>query len=313
MSMLVLLTLLCAPAPDLAHDDMRELAAALSDEGRFAEAAVRFEAVAAAGGPPVAHFEAGQMRFAAGHMAHAARHFQAYIGTGLDADDLSLTQSRLARAAMGTRLIEVRLTPATTATIVARRVGDPPESRRPDLATSLHGGLAALRLDPGTWELHVDAPEHLPLRHTIEVTDARTPVELHLVPAPTTAPAPPPAPHAQAGDLRRARGQTIAGAVTLPLGLAALAGFITTTVAYRDSVAREKILGYQCNDRGALDDLRVTARRQIGAMVGLGVASGALLTTGVVLLVRGAPALRRARLALDLHPDRAGLLLSGNF
>jgi len=313
--MIVVLSLLCAPAPDLAHDDMRELAAALSDEGRFAEAAVHFEAVAAAGGPVVARFEAGQMRFAAGHMAHAARHFQAYIATGLDADELSLAQSRLARAAMGTRLLEVRLSPAIAATIRAHRVGDPPASPRPDLDTPIHGGLTALRLDPGTWELRVDSPGYLPLRHTIEVTDARTPVELRLVPvpAPTTAPARTSDPAPPARDTRHARGQTIAGAVTLPLGAAALAGFITTTVAYRNSVAREKIIGDQCNDRRALDDLRVMAQRQIGAMVGLGVASGALLSAGVVLLVRGAPALRRARLALDLDTHHAGLLLSGSF
>ena len=312
MPMIVVLFLLCAPAPDLAHDDMRELAVALSDEGRFVEAAVRFEAVAAAGGPPIARFEAGQMRFVAGHMAHAARHFQAYIASGLDADELSLAQSRLAKAATGTRLIELRLSPAITTTLLAHRVADPPGSQRPDLDSPVLGGLAALRLDPGTWELRLDVPGYLPLRHTIEVTDARTPVELRLVPAPSTAPAPTIDPSPRTHDLRRARAETIAGAVTLPLGAAALAGFITSTVAYRGSVAREKSVGYQCNDRGALDDLRVTARRQVGAMVGLGVASGALLTAGVVLLVRGA-ALRRAHLTLDLHPDHAGLLLSGRF
>lgn len=190
MTVFIALSILCAPAPDLAHEDMRELAVVLSDEGRFVEAAVRFEAIAAAGGPSVVHFEAGQMRFAAGHMAHAARHFQAYIASGLDADDLSLTQSRLAKAATGTRLIEVRLSPAIATTIRAHRIGDPPDSQRPDLDTPIHGGLAALRLDPGTWELRIDAPDHVPLRQNIEVTDIRTPIELRLDPAPAPAPAP---------------------------------------------------------------------------------------------------------------------------
>lgn len=291
MTVFIALSILCAPAPDLAHEDMRELAVALSDEGRFVEAAVRFEAIAAAGGPSVVHFEAGQMRFAAGHMAHAARHFQAYIASDLDADDLSLAQLRLAKAATGTRLIEVRLSPAIATTIHAHRIGDPPDSQRPDLDTPIGGGLAALRLDPGTWQLRIDAPGYVPLHQNIEVTDVRTPIELRLEPEPVPAPAPTIGPAPRPRDLRRARGQTIAGAVALPLGVAALAGFITATVGYRHSSAREKLVGYHCNDRAALDDLRLTAQRQIGAMVGLGVASGALLSAGVVLLVRGAPAL----------------------
>jgi len=71
--------------------------------------------------------------------------------------------------------------------------------------------------------------------------------------------------------------------------------------------------GYLFNELAALGDLRDRARSQAGAMVGLGVASGALLVAGTVLLVRGQKTLRRARLGFDLRPGGAGLLLSGNF
>jgi hypothetical protein len=113
--------------------------------------------------------------------------------------------------------------------------------------------------------------------------------------------------------LRRARGETIAGAVLVPLGVVALGGFVATTVVYAKLRSREQRLGLDCDDRDALLDLRRQARLDTGAMVGLGVASAALLTAGAVLLVRGQHTLRRPRLALDVRPGRAGLTLSGSF
>ncbi len=315
---LVLSLLIGASTTEPAPQDPQARALELYDQGRFAEAAVEFEALATQGDPRQ-FFEAGQMRFAAGHMAHASRHFQAYIGSGLDEEQRSLAQSRLMKATAGTRRVEARLTPTGAAVeIVARRVGDPPAQQRPELSTPVVAGIATLRLDPGAWELHVAAPGFVPMKQTLEVGETNAPVTLELVsvPAAETAVTPPPVPPGPRPNLRRGRALTAAGAVLLPLGLVALGGFVATTVGYRrtgEEYRRVGVDGYLCNDLAALGDLRDRARSQAGAMVGLGVASGALLVAGTVLLVRGQKTLRRARLGFDLGPGHAGLLLSGRF
>ena len=313
MSLVLVLSLL-AGTP--AQQDPQARALELYDQGRFAEAAVEFETLATQGDPKQ-FFEAGQMRFAAGHMAHASRHFQAYIASGLDEEQRSIAQSRLMKATAGTRRVEARVTPSGAATQVgARRVGDPPEQQRPELSTPVAAGSATLRLDPGAWELHVAAPGFVPVKQVLEVGETNVPVTLRLVPVPATAVTPPPAPPGPRPNLRRARAMTVAGAVMLPLGLVALGGLVGTTVAYRrtgDEYRRVGVDGYLCNDLAALGELRDRARSQAGAIVGLGVASGALLAAGTVLLVRGQRTLRRARLGLDVRPGHAGLLFSGSF
>ena len=145
MSLVLVLSLLVGePAPQ----DPQARALELYDQGRFAEAAMEFEALATQGDPKQ-FFEAGQMRFAAGHMAHASRHFQEYIASGLDEEQRSIAQSRLMKATTGTRRVEARVTPDGAATeVVARRVGDPPEQQRPELSTPVVAGTATLRLDP---------------------------------------------------------------------------------------------------------------------------------------------------------------------
>jgi len=315
MSIVLVLSLwVGAPAPQ----DPQARALELYDEGRFAEAAVEFEALARQGDPKQ-FFEAGQMRFAAGHMAHASRHFQAYIASGLDEEQRSIAQSRMRTATAGTRRVEARVTPSgAAAEVVARRVGDPPEQQRPELSTPVVAGTATLRLDPGAWELHVAAPGFVPVQQALEVGETNAPVTLVLVPVPVpaTVVTPPPVPPGPRPSLRPGRTMTAAGAVLLPLGLVALGGFVATTVGYRrtgEEYRRAGADGYLCDDLAALGDLRDRARSQAGAMVGLGVVSGALLVAGTVLLVRGQKTLRRTRLSFDLRPGRAGLLISGSF
>ncbi len=309
--------LLGAPAGEPAPSpDPYEQALALYDQGRFAEAAEGLEALAATTGQPTRRFEAGQMRIAAGHMAHAWRHFEGYLGSSLDAEQRETGEARLAKAAAGTRVIEARVMPTSVASkIVARRVGDPSGLVRPDLETVTSEGRAALRLDPGPWELRVDVPGYLPLRQMLTVDDAAAPVELRLVPVPVGA-AVVPAPTKTTSEnaaLRRARAQRNVGAALLPVGAVALGGVIATAVAYRRSAVKFQGLGTECNDLEALSELQSLAQRQVAGMVGLGVLTGTLITTGVVLLVRGQRALPRARVALELHPQRAGLMLSGKF
>ena len=315
MSFILVLALL-APTTGPVSQDMNERALDLYDEGRFAEAAAVFEAIAAQ--DPKMYFEAGQMRFAAGHMAHASRHFEAYIASGLDDDARYIARTRLAKVALSTRRIEVRLTPVgVDASIVARRLDDPADRTRPELVTPAVAGSASLRLDPGPWELRVEAPGFLALRQVLEVRAANPTVVLQLVPVPAaTSPASTADRAAPARELRRGRAQTAVGAVMLPLGLVGLGGFVAVAVGYGrtgDEYRGHGHDGYLCNDIAALGDLRTRARGQTGAMAGLGVASVGLLAAGTVWLVRGQGTLRRARLSLDLRPDRAGLMFSGSF
>ena len=314
MSFVLVLALL-APPGEPAPRDVSERALELYYEGRFGEAAAEFEAIAAQ--DPGQFFEAGQMRFAAGHMAHAIRHFEAYLASGLDADARYIGQTRLARAAMGVRRVEVRLRPSGVDTkIVARRRGDPPTQTRPELVTPVVAGAASLRLDPGPWELYVAAPGFLPVKHVLEVREANPTVVLQLMPAPAAVMPVPAGRAARATELRRGRAQTVAGAVMVPLGLVALGGVAAVAVGYgrtRDEVQERGRDGYLCNDVAPLDDLRFRARGQTAAMAGLGAASVALLAAGTILLVRGQGTLRRARLGLDLRPGRAGLMFSGSF
>lgn len=221
MSFILVLALL-APTAGPVSQDMNERALDLYDEGRFAEAAAVFEAIAAQ--DPKMYFEAGQMRFAAGHMAHASRHFEAYIASGLDDDARYIARTRLAKVALSTRRIEVRLTPVgVDASIVARRLDDPADRTRPELVTPAVAGSASLRLDPGPWELRVEAPGFLALRQVLEVRAVNPTVVLQLVPVPAaTLPAQTADRAAPARELRRGRAQTAVGAVMLPLGLVGL-------------------------------------------------------------------------------------------
>ena len=174
------------------------------------------------------------------------------------------------------------------------------------------GGRVTLRLDPGTWVLGVDAPGFRSLRRTILVGDGPETVELRLVPVPVAVAVP----VGLGPELGRARKERVAGAVLLPLGAVALGGVVASAVLYRDTRRAYQALGvdgYRCNELGALADLRTRARGATAAMVGLGVTSGALLSAGAVLLVRGQRTLRRARVAFDVRPGRVGLVLSGRF
>lgn len=95
------LNLVSSPVVEPAQDEAYAAALELYDEGRFAEAAARFEALAEANGPSIRRFEAGQMRLAAGHMAHALRDFEMYLAGALSRDDRELGESRLARRPRG--------------------------------------------------------------------------------------------------------------------------------------------------------------------------------------------------------------------
>lgn len=132
---------------------------------------------------------------------------------------------------------------------------------------------------------------------------------------PAATPSPDPDP-----QRRKARGRAIVGAVLLPLGLFAAAGLVATLpnhLANGTAIAglHRELDSRPCTDadRAELRQYIATAHRQEAALVGLGVTAGALITAGVVLLVRGHRLQNRPLFGLDLRSHSAGLTLSGRF
>lgn len=306
---LLVVVQVAAPPGEPVRQAQRESAARLHEEGRHAEAAEQLERLLAEpGAEPVLHYDAGQSRMAAGHRAHAWRHFRAYLdAAGLSADDRAAGESRLRAAEVGTTPVAFTLVPGdASARVSLQRFGASPQQRPPLDAAPL-GGSSGVRLDPGPWEVRVEAVGFAPLVQRVEVGDQPMSIVLTLQPPPTAAP-----PERGAG-----RAETAGGAVLLPLGLAALGGAIGVAVAYRATRAEFEPLRARfeqglCLSEEVLrlEELSTSGRRQQGALIGLGVAAAALVGAGVGLLVHGR-ARTRAGVALELRPGLAGLTLSG--
>lgn len=319
---LSLLLLALQPAVDpheAADNDRQRLIGALIAEDRWAEAAEEAEAVLASGRAPTPDFAivAGNLRMRAGHHAHAWRHFENFGQTpDLPPDSRTIVAARLAQISPSTRLVAVQLSPAVAdTTLVARRHDARPP---PDLDVPLVDGKATVRLDTGTWELLVTAPNHAPLRHLVG-PDITGPLALTLEPTPAPTPppqqSPPPPPPAKP----RVPPTLVAGGVLLPLGLAALAGAFAVLPAHgriadRFDAKRDDLATRPCTpaDQAEFRSLTATSRQQERVMIGLGVTAGALLTAGAVLLARGA---RERRRQLHLETTRGAVLLglSGRF
>lgn len=122
---------------------------------------------------------------------------------------------------------------------------------------------------------------------------------------------------ATAAAPRWRRREQVAGAVALPLGLVALGALLPMALGYRRTALRadelHTSLGCTEADRAVLGRLASRARREEAAIVTLGVAAGVLLTTGVILLVRGRRPPPRVRLGLDIRANFGGIALSGRF
>lgn len=149
-----------------------------------------------------------------------------------------------------------------------------------------------------------------PTATTAPTNDAPTATAAPISDAPTAAAAP-----ATSPAPRWRRREQLAGAVVLPLGLAALGALVPTLLGYRRTLLRadEVHASATCSDRAALTRLLTTTRREEAAIATLGVAAGVLLTAGVVLLVRGRRPPPRVQLGLDLRDHFGGLALSGRF
>lgn len=127
-----------------AQQAQRTFATRLHEERNYAEAANQLEALMQEVGPrPDVLFDAGQSRMAAGHGAHAWRHFQAFVSSpGLSPDDQTDGARRLAAAEARTAQVQVRLPAGTRASaVVARRAGEG-AGARPPLGAEVVAGRA---------------------------------------------------------------------------------------------------------------------------------------------------------------------------
>jgi hypothetical protein len=145
-------------------------------------------------------------------------------------------------------------------------------------------------------------------------------VSATLPPRPSPAPAAvvPPKPPADPGVPPRQL--MIAGGVMLPLGVIALSAVGAIVPDYRRNLADADALNADLatrpctdNDRTHMREILGATRSQEGLMIALGLTSGALLTAGTALLVRGGLARRRARLGLNLRHNQIGLTIAGAF
>ncbi len=136
-------------------------------------------------------------------------------------------------------------------------------------------------------------------------------------PASAPAVAVPPTPPTENPIPRRLQ---IAGGIMLPLGLVALGVVGAISSDYRRDLAQADALQAELALRPCTDDDRARMRELLGAtrreeavMIALGVTGGALVTAGTALLIRGSLQRRRARLALDMRPNRVGFVIAGEF
>lgn len=186
---------------------------------------------------------------------------------------------------------------------------------------------AAFPDDPDMRELQLVRARHTELSQQIADIDPEAcepPPPLLTAPplsAPAATPAPPtPSPVALAAPTRD-RKLVLAGSVAVPLGLVALGVVGGVAWNYRRGLSEADDLHTELtrrpctdDDRERMRDLLAAAKRQEGAMIGLGILGGALVTTGTALLLRGIlkrPG--RARIGLDLRRNLAVLALSGEF
>ncbi len=142
-----------------------EQAFQLYQAGRFAEAAIEFEALWADFADPRYLYNAASSRFAVGHFAHAADYLARYLETpGLGADDRGDASGQLA-AARG-HLVEVLIKvsgPAEGASLTVEHIAELASDLRPPLAIRTAfgetGGEGNIALDPGQWRIRLVAAD----------------------------------------------------------------------------------------------------------------------------------------------------------
>lgn len=148
-----------APAPAATTSPGERFDAALELQARrqYAEAAAAFESLRADTGLARYRLQAGQAREAAGQLAHAIEQWQALLAEepGMAPARRAEVQARIDVARKKTVPVDIRVeAPAASATVTLRRLADD----RPPLVRKLVGGAVRIDLDPGPWDISVEAP-----------------------------------------------------------------------------------------------------------------------------------------------------------
>lgn len=209
------------PSAPQGAEERRGRAQAAFEHGRFAEAALEYEALWREGQGASDLFNAAASRFALRHYTHAVAHLEALLALP------SLTAAQRGEAAnlakiarSKTRAVPLELrTPrpldaplALTLEAVSAFASD----IRPNVSVTIRPGQqTVLSLDPGAWRLHVEDPRFEPL--TLEVR-----VDAAAAPAPQVLDL---RPRQDTHGLRRfALGWSVAGGAGLVLGAGLLGG-----------------------------------------------------------------------------------------
>ncbi|MEZ4454654.1 MAG: hypothetical protein R3B09_34700 [Nannocystaceae bacterium] len=245
-----------------------EQAFRLYQAGRFAEAALEFEALWRDFAEVRYLYNAASSRFTVGHYAHATDYLTRYLGTaGLSASDRSDAAGQLAEAKRHLVSVQLRVEGPPSlagATLTVEHVADLASDLRPPLRVSptltQDAWTAAIGLDPGTWEAHLEVPGYAPV-HTEFAVQSGQKIDVVLRPERSA--------RAPASEWRRpfALGFGIGGAVVAAAGIGITAG--------ESARSGQLVDGTKCsgNAAGCVDTLSSTLNgRAWGAgLLGLGV------------------------------------------
>ena len=282
-----------------------EQAFKLYTSGRFAEAALEFEALWADSGESRYLYNAASSRFAIGQFAHAADYLARYLETpGLAPDDRGDASGQLAaaRGHLVPVLFKVR-GPAEGASLIIEHLPDLASDQRPPLRVRTQfdeeGGSGKIGLDPARWRLHLKTVDGREAVADVEI-HAGSPAQVFLE-IPKTIPSQEPAPQ-QAQQMRlHLLGFGIGG------GSLALAGLGLTVGS---AIRADRLLAGNETCIQDLGTCRVRIVRSINARawgsgfvgLGLGAAGGGL--TGLIQDPR------RRRIAWIAEAATGGVLLA---
>lgn len=295
---LVAALLLLAPAPTSGSpaagpnapqsaDERRGRAQTAFEHGRFAEAALEYEALWREGHGAPDLFNAAASRFALRHYTHAVAHLEALLALPSLTAAQREEASNLAKIARGkTRAVPLELrTPRpldAPLTLALGVVSAFASDIRPDITITIRpADRTVLSLDPGVWRLRVDDPRFEPITHEVRVdaSAAAAPQVLDL------------RPRQDARVLRRfALGWSVAGGASLALGAGLLGGGQSRWSSRRDIPLEG------CQAGGPSYPLE-TCRDALAGAANLRAAGAGLLGVGAGALVGG---------LITLAPDPRG-------
>ncbi len=188
-----------APTPGLSPAEARaEQAAELYGQRKFLEAAQILEDLWATEQTPRDLFNAGLARMVLGHLSHAIRYWEIYLDLpNLPEEGREQAQAKLKKAQAAAIAVNLRLSPLAVSEVgvkyTLQRVATDPSDRRPPLVIELPPrasqftlGGHTVYLDPGRWELRVEARGYRTGVHELTLRPGQTgfPKEIVLGPDP---------------------------------------------------------------------------------------------------------------------------------